>query len=265
MSVAADERTICHHTATTILSSSSSYLPLRSSLVSGVTLASLGVRYNMLSDERLYICGYNRLGRALGGTGLVALADGFEVADSLRKPGYKRKIYRLGERRDSDPHEGDSGIPFPHVDLAQIDFNPILEALAAGEDIRAVIKPTAPNPFVEVLCGVWVPFRTPLIMGHAMLIERSTLFLSAHIKANGIRPDLAQTALLSEVVAHVFFGLNQVTTRDMLMRRSFTDPPCAHCPLLLLKLTLHLSHLSPQIDPFVSFYWGKIKLLSTCD
>ena len=155
------------------------------------------------SDERLYLCGMNRISRAFGGTGIVGLAYAFKGANALWRPGFDRNEYRLGEEIDCKPRGGDFGIPFPHVSLTQRAVSPILEALEDGDVIHAVMRPTTPNPFVASWLGAWVIIRVPLLLGHLTVAERSLSFLVGHILANRARVDLAQMALLAEGAAHV--------------------------------------------------------------
>jgi hypothetical protein len=167
-------------------------------------------------DERLYMCGMNRLGRALAGAGLVALATNYETTNPLWTPGYSRAAYWLGEHRDHLPHGGDLGIPFPSVDLTQASLAPICDALDAGVELRAVLKPTRSNQYIPLWFGLWAPIRTIVILGHLFIAEVALSFLASHVKASGgMRPDLAQFALVAEVTAHLMFSLDLV------------DPLCA--------------------------------------
>ena len=162
----------------------------------------------------------NRLGRILGGTGLVALANCHLKTEPLATPGFLRKMYRLGEYRDSRPRDGDLGIPFPSIGLTQAAALPILGALESGAVLRGVLRPSQPNPYLTTLFGPWALIRALLICVDLGIAEAALCFLIRHMKANGVRPDLAQLALMAELFAHfVFF------------------------PLFLL-------------DPFSSFYWG---------
>ena len=83
--------------------------------------------YNQLADERLFLCGFNRLARVLGRTGLVSIALGLEVGTSYT-PGGTPRLFRLGEHRDALPRDGDGGTLPPVVEATQYAFNPILDA-----------------------------------------------------------------------------------------------------------------------------------------
>jgi len=174
-------------------------------------------------DERLFLCGRNRLGRVLGRSGLIALASASPLVLELPlyTPGYCRKPKRMGEYTDSLPRDGDDGIPFPHVDLNQASLPPILAALEDGDEIRAVLQDVEPNPYHFILYGPWMPLRALVILGHLVVGERALLFLLGHIKAHGVRLDLAQLALCAEALSSA-----------------------------LLAFLL--------VDPFCSFYWGWI-------
>ena len=170
-------------------------------------------------DERLAVCGSNRLLRALGRIGLVGLAwGGFDNAPSS-KPGYNRHGYRLGEHRDALPHDGDAGIPFATIHLDQYALDPVLHALEAGVRLRAVVTPTAPNPWHSTMCGYWKPLRTILMLGHMWVAEQAASCFIGHAQSVGVRFDLAQAASTTEWAAH-----------------------------LLMMLGLH--------DPFMAFHWG---------
>ena len=169
-------------------------------------------------DVRLNDCGFNRLTRALGRTGLVGLADGGET-DFLEAPGVYRQTYRVGEHRDALPRDGDLGIPFPYVDIWHHTFNPILEALISGTQMRAVITPTATNPWQSTMCGYWKPLRMMLMFGHVWIAECAASCFIGHVQSAGVRFDLAQAASVTEVMAHT-----------------------------LLAFSLH--------DPWFTFHWG---------
>ena len=164
-------------------------------------------------DVRLTICGFNRMARVLARTGLAGIAHGRETGNPLDTPGRTRNIYRLGEHRDT------GGIPFPFVSIGQYAFNPILEALANGVHMRAMLTPTAPNPWQSTMCGYWKPLQTILMLGHVWVMERAASCFIGHVKSAGVRFDLAQAASVSEVMAH-----------------------------LLSALSFH--------DPFLEFHWG---------
>ena len=174
--------------------------------------------FDKWSDMRLTMCGENRMARSLGRTGLVGIADG-SLVQPPGVPGREPWRYRLGEYRDSLPHDGDEGIPFLYVDTLQYALIPILEALDNGAQMRAVVKPTAQNPWHSTLCGYWKPLQTSIMLGHAGVAERAASCLIGHVKSAGPRFDLAQGASMAEIMAH---------TSALLM--------------------LH--------DPFMSFHWG---------
>ena len=191
---------------------------LRSSFNASVLVDALLVCTPM-SDSRLNICGYNRLARALGRTRLAGIAIGAGTGYPLFTPGGAPRLFRLGEHRDALPRDGDAGIPFPFVTVTQYAFNPILEALDKGAQIRAVVTPTAPSPWQSTVRGYWKPLRMFLMLGHVWVAERAASCFIGHVQSAGVRFDLAQAASVAEVVAH-----------------------------LLMVLAFH--------DPFFSFHWG---------
>ena len=158
--------------------------------------------YDDTTREESYMCGVNRLGRTFGATGLVALGLGLKTTG--RVPGYYHKWFRLGDYRDSKPRDGDAGIPFPHFHVTQDTFSQfILESgLSKGAQIRAMLTPTAPNPWRSTFCGYWKPLATLLMLGHASVVERAASNWLGHIRTSGLRFDLAQLALANEMVAH---------------------------------------------------------------
>ena len=187
------------------------------------TLTGVILIHNYESDERLFMCGLNRLGRIFGQTGLVALATGSRQMQSrmhlLHLPGLTRKMCRLGEHKDHRPHDGDAGIEFPSVDLNQAALAPVLAALDDGKNIKGVLSPTKANPFISVLYGPHVALRVVLIIGHLFIVDRASCFLLGHFRAHGLRLDLAQMSLTFETSAHLIYA-------------------AWHC------------------DPYGSFYWG---------
>ena len=162
--------------------------------------------YNRRSDERLFMCGLNRLGRALSGAGPVALAYGTKTDWTFFVPGADRRSFRLGEFRDSEARDGI--IPVPHVNLRQAALKPLLEALEEGNQIRAVLRPTQPNPFFAMFYGPWVPLRAPIVLGHLCLVERALCLLIGHVVAIGARFDFAQIALVAEAAAHTMYAIS---------------------------------------------------------
>jgi hypothetical protein len=159
-------------------------------------------------EGRFQVCGLNRVARVFGGTGLVALVNSdLMTTNPLVNPGYIRKEYRLGEYRDSEPHDGDVGTPFPHVSTQSATMTPILEALSRGEEIHAILTTGQPNASLGTFNGVWCPIRAFLLIGNLAVSERAFACLIGHVKANGMRPDLAQMALLAETSAHTLYAL----------------------------------------------------------
>jgi len=82
-----------------------------------------------------------------------------------------------------------------------------------GTEIRAVVTPTAPNPFLSTYCGYWKPLATMLMLGHVGVAERAISNWIGHFHASGLRLDLAQLALATETIAH---GLMALTHHDPL-------------------------------------------------
>ena len=166
--------------------------------------------YDMKSGEDIFTCGLNRLSRTFGNTGLVGLAQAsLEQTYLVYAPGGYPKMYRLGEFRDAKPRGGDVGIPFPHMDVNSAAFVEFLKkaVIGGGTAIRAVIKPTAPNPWRSVVCGCWKPLAILLMLGHVSVAERAISNLIGHIRMSGLRLDLAQLALGSETVAQSLMTL----------------------------------------------------------
>jgi len=101
-------------------------------------------------------------------------------------------------------------------------MNPVLEALGNGAQMRAVLTPTAPNPWQSTMCGYWKQLRTILMLGHVWVAERAASCFVGHVHASArVRFDLAQAASMTEVIAH-----------------------------LMLALSLH--------DPSMAFHWGEM-------
>ena len=159
--------------------------------------------------EEVGVCGNNRLGRTLGNTGLVGLGYASTTSERIRLPGHTLKSYRLGEHRDAKPRDGDDGIPFPQFDVAQYSFAQFLlkSGFNEGAEIRARLTPTAPNPWRSTFCDYWKPLATLLIMGHIGVAERAISNWLGHIRSTGLRLDLAQLALATEMVAHTLMAL----------------------------------------------------------
>ena len=149
------------------------------------------------SCAAIYLCGWNRLGRTFGRTGLVGLgAVQRGVSTRAYAPGFWSKVYRLGEHRDVD------GIPFPHFHVSRF-------LLDSGilKETRAVLTPTALNPWREMACGYWKPLSTLLMLGHVGIVERAASNWIGHIRTSGLRLDLAQLALATESLAHSCMSL----------------------------------------------------------
>ena len=166
----------------------------------------------------------NRLGRTLGHTGLVGLGHAQLAPPKTTTPGFWQKAYRLGEHRDAKPRGDDDGIPFPHFDVSQDAFAHFLlePGITEGTETRAVLSPTAPNPWREMACGYWKPLSTLLMLGHVGVVERAASNWIGHVRTSGLRLDLAQLALATEGFAH---------------------------------LCLTLVHR----DPFMAFHWGAFR------
>jgi len=167
--------------------------------------------YDSTTCEGAYMCGVNRLGRTFGDTGLVGLAVRRANPSSTSAPGSYQKEYRLGEYRDAKPRAGDAGIPFPHANVYQYSFAHFLHdtGLIKGgaEELRAVITPTAPNPWRSMACGYWKPFAALLMLGHAGVAEHAVSNWIGHILTSGLRMDLAQLALGTKTTAHLMMAL----------------------------------------------------------
>ena len=130
--------------------------------------------YDMIACEELSVCGLNRLGRTLGHTGLVGLGHTTLASFKSFTPGLNPKLYRLGEHRDAKPRGDDSGIPFPDFNVRQDAFAHFLveSGITEGTETRAVLTPTAPNPWRKMACGYWKPLPTLLMLGHVGVVER---------------------------------------------------------------------------------------------
>ena len=191
-----------------VLDCSSCPAQLRSAFNTSVFDGALLMSELVFEDVRLFMCGWNRMARSLGRTGLVGIAYMLQADTPLRTAGYVPRIFRQGEYRDALPHNGDGGIPFPFIHVWQEIFNPVHEALGNGAQIRAVVMPTAPNPWLSTLCGYWKPLRTVLMLGHAWVAERAASCFAGHAQSAGVRFDLAQAASTTEMAAHLMFALS---------------------------------------------------------
>ena len=165
--------------------------------------------YSQWSSGEVFMCGLNRLGRTFGAAGLVGLGQAYADAGQFDTPGGAVKLYRLGEHRDSEPRDGDAGIPFPHFHATQYAFSQFLlkSGIREGAEVRAVLTPTAPNPWLAMTCGYWKPLEALLVLGHTGVAERATSNWIGHVRTSGLRFDLAQFALATELVAHVLMAL----------------------------------------------------------
>ena len=160
--------------------------------------------------DRLFNCGLNRVARSLGRTGIVALVWGWKGEDSsflTELPGQARKLWRLGEYRDTEPHDGDFGIPFPHVQIGEPSaVLPLLEASQNGHNVTVMFTRTRANPFLASWCGWWVETRVVLAIAYIMTSERAACYLAGHVAADGIRiHSLAQLSLFAEVLASLLW------------------------------------------------------------
>jgi hypothetical protein len=165
--------------------------------------------YDLTITEELFMCGLNRLGRTLGDTGLVGLGTVSTSAAQMDVPGRNRKLHRLGEFRDTKPRGGDAGIPFPHFDASQNALSQFLlkSGIGSGAKLHAVLTATAPNPYRSVFCGYWKPIATLLMLGHVGVAESSLSNFIGHVRTSGFRCDLAQLALVNELVAHFIMAI----------------------------------------------------------
>ena len=158
------------------------------------------------ADERLAMCGFNRVNRALAGIGLVGLGQGAHTLDGavIDVPGYSRMLHRTGEYRDSHPRGGDAGILFPHFEFGSLLVNDVLDALNDGVQLRATVKrTTAPNPWRSSVCGFGKVIDVILIIGHFWIVEQASSNWIGHVRTSGLRFDLAQLALATEICAHL--------------------------------------------------------------
>ena len=163
--------------------------------------------YDVNACEELYMCGYNRLGRSFGHTGLVGLGMARLDVARVSVPGNHPKGHRLGEHRHAKPRGGDNGIPFVHFHVKQYAFLHILRSTGLAEggvaEARAVLLPTAQNPWRKMACGYWKPLSTLLMLGHVGVVERAVSNWIGHVRTSGLRLDLAQLALATEILAHL--------------------------------------------------------------
>ena len=184
--------------------------------------------YDLDACEELYMCGANRLARTFGPTQLVALGRASSsISLDLVTPGYLQKVHRLGEARNDKPLDNDAGIPFPHFHGNQNSLALFLQNVFVEDsnvEIRAVLTPTAANPWRATLCGYyWKALGTLMILAHAGVTETAVSNWIGHVRTSGLRLDLAQLALATEAAAHGLMAL--------------------------------IHH-----DPFLSFYWAAFPL-----
>ena len=106
--------------------------------------------------------------------------------------------------RDAKPRDGDAGISFPHFHASQYRLTKFLHqsGIYEGATFSAVLTPTEPNPWHSTLCGYWKPLATLLMLGHIGVTERSLSNLIGHVRTSGVRFDLAQLALVNQMIAH---------------------------------------------------------------
>ena len=95
----------------------------------------------------------------------------------------------------------------------------MIDALEHGDTLFGQFARTARNPWLALFCGPWIPLKTIVMICHFVVIERASCNLIGHVRISGVRPDLAQMALIAEACAHVLAA-------------------CVY------------------MDPFVSFHWG---------
>ena len=167
--------------------------------------------YDVNAREALYMCGYNRLGRTLGQTGLIGLGTASTDQGRFDTAGFTPKIYRVGESRDSKARYGDAGIPFPQFHSAEHTSSQFMNQVMVGEGatVRAVVTPTAPNPWRRKFCGFWKFVSTLLMLGHVTVAEQAISNLIGHVRTSGLRLDLAQLALATEAAAHLILAVLQ--------------------------------------------------------
>ena len=164
--------------------------------------------YNWYTRGEIYLCGLNPVARVFGRTGLVGMGSSTQDGEpSISVPGLHPKIYRSGEYRDAKLRDGDMGIPFPHFDANSYDFSKVLFGISESAPVRAVVTPTAPNPWRSMFCGVWKPLATLLILGHIYVAEQAMSNHIGHVVTSGLRLDLAQLALATESVAHFLMAV----------------------------------------------------------
>jgi len=179
--------------------------------------------YDHDTNEELFMCGLNWLGRTFGRTGLVGLGMTTKDSGQFDVPGHSKKLHRLGEHRDAKPRDGDAGISFPHFHASQYMLTKFLLQSGIDEDatFSAVLTPTEPNSWHSTLCGYWKPLATLLMLGHVGVTERSLSNLIGHVRTSGVRFDLAQLALVNQMITH--------------------------CAITMV-----------QHDPFLSFHWAAV-------
>ena len=166
---------------------------------------------DLTANQAIYMCGMNRLGRTLGQTEMIGLGTAEAVQHKFNTAGCARKTHRLGEHRHSKPRDSDAGIPFPQFSLNEYAFAEFMNKIVIGEKatVRAVVSPTAPNPWIATFCGYWKPLSTILMLAHVAVAEQATCNLIGHARTSGLRLDLAQLALGTETVAHLIMALLQ--------------------------------------------------------
>lgn len=172
-------------------------------LVGKVLMLNFGV------DARVRKCGVNQLARALGGTGIVALAyaSNYDTSRDLLPvlPGMMRKWYTASDTRGTAPQQGDVGIPMPFVDSSGGETVTMLAELLDGHVVHVELTPTQPNPWLSLYCGVWLPVRAVFACIHLMMSERAACELLAHVRIAGSiqMSSFAHMALLAESFANL--------------------------------------------------------------
>ena len=161
--------------------------------------------YNPQEDIRLFTCGLNTIARGLEPVGLAGMAEYFEALSGtvLHNPGYTRNRRMVG-----DKHLDGTKISFPHVELPHytIATSGLVTELKKGASINGTLTRKAPNPWLQMFCGWWIPFQPPLVIAHLFVAERAATYLMSHVQAVGIRFDMAQLALCTETLAHLLLA-----------------------------------------------------------
>ena len=208
-------------------------------------LAGKIVVYRWDVNERLYMCGVNRIGRALGSSGIVALAHNSEsfASNELYTPGFQRRRFRLGSHRDAEARDGDSGIPFPQVELKPSQFQPILTIVKNGGQLNASLVRNGADPFLGYFCGTWVPIGALLTVLHISVAERAALSFWGHVRAS-------DSAIAAAVEAANPFAIAEEFKRSGGVRLDLAQLSLAS------EVATHLLLAILPVDPFMSYFWG---------